>query len=318
MESMPGANEMKWQRKVDKPMPVAIRLLAPLLACVFGLPFSVQATVDDPKTIHLGILAEEGKDVCNTRWRKIAEHVQHSYPQYNVRVVCLGFDEVEDAVSDGRVDFTITNPAMYVTLEYRHGASRIATLENLGDTKASTLFGGVLLTKPERLDIQSLDDIRGKKLAAVDPASFGGWLIHRLLLKQAGIDPHSDVGSIVFLGSHRKVVFDVLNGKADVGAVRTGIVEQMEQEGILDHTRYRVLNRQENPPFPLARSTGLYPNWALAKMVHVSSQLAEQVMFNFINIEASSDAARAARIQGWTIPLDYYPVHHCLQELKAQ
>lgn len=288
-----------------------------LLICSLLLPASLWATVNDSTTIHIGIQADEGKDRCFNRWRGMAVFVQQYNPQYTVNIVCLDFNEFERAVYDGRVDFTITNPALYVTLEYLYSASRIATLKDQGLDNVSTLYGGVLFTESHRKDIKSIHDLRGKNLAAVDKASFGGWLIHRQMLQQAGIKPEKDLASLRFRGSQRKVVFDVLNGVADAGAVRTGILEQMVKEGVIDRNAYAIINQQDDPSFPYARSTDLFPQWALARMYHVSNALAEQIMLTFLDINPDSDVAREARIQGWTIPLDYSPVHFCLKDLKT-
>ncbi len=292
-------------------------LWAILLICSLFLPASPWATVNDPQTIHIGILAEEGKTECFKRWRGVAAYLQQYNPQYTVKAVCLDFDEVEKAVYDGRVDFTITDPTIYVTLEYLYSASRIATLLDEGGSEVSTQFGGVLFTKSDRKDIQSIQNLRGKKLTAVDKTSFGGWLIQWQLLQQAGITPEKDLASISFRGSHRNVVFDVLGGLTDAGAVRTGILEQMVKEGAIDHNAYTIIKQQDDPSFPYARSTDLFPQWALAKMYHVSNKLAEQIMLSFFDINPDSEVAREARIQGWTIPLDYSPVHFCLKELKT-
>lgn len=295
------------------------RLFAVLFACILCAPPAIQATINNPKTIHIGVLvAEEGKDLCFKKWRATAEYLQQRNPQYSANIVCLDYHEIEKAVSDGLVDFTITNPAVYVSLEYIFGASRIATLEEFGSQAASTQFGSVLFTTSGHGDIKTVADLRGKRVAAVDRSSFGGWLMFLRHIKASGLDPFKDFATVNFAGSHRGVVFNVLNGKADAGIVRTGILEQMASEGIIDATAYRIVDGQPaDDVFPYARTTELYPHWALAKMHHVSTDLAEQVMRTFLDISPENEAARAARIQGWTIPLDYYEVHLCLQELKA-
>jgi len=293
-------------------------LLAVLLLGLLVLPSPLRATIDAPKTIHIGVLATEGKDLCFDRWRPTAEYLQQYNPQFTARIVCLDFNEIEKAVSDGRVDFTITNPSVYVSLEYIYGASRIATLKDLGGARTATQFGGVVFSKSGRSDITTLADLKGKRVAAVSPNSFGGWLTAWRLFKQSGLDPFKDFASLNFAGQQRLVVREVLQGRADVGVVRTGILEQMVQEGTINADAYAVINRQQgDDSFPYDRSTELYPHYALAKMYHVSNDLAEQIMLTFFDINPSSEVARAARIQGWTIPLDYYPVHQCLQELKA-
>jgi ABC-type phosphate/phosphonate transport system substrate-binding protein len=100
---------------------------------------------------------------------------------------------------------------VYVNLEYIYGATRIATLKDQGEELASSQFGGVLFTRSDSTDIRSLYDVRGKTLAGVDRTSFGGWLILWRLLQQSGINPYNDLAAVRFLGSHRKVVVDVLN-----------------------------------------------------------------------------------------------------------
>ncbi len=295
-----------------------LRALAVVLLLFLWLPTAVRATVNEPRRIHIGVLAEEGKEQCFERWRATAEYLQEYNPQYAASIVCLDFNEVEKAVFEGRVDFTITNPAVYVNLEYIYGASRIATLKESGDPSVATQFAGAIFTKSGRSDIKTVGDLRGKRFAAVDPTSFGGWLIAWRLLRQRGIDPSRDLAALDFAGSHRKVVARVLSGEADAGAVRTGMLEQLVKEGTIPGDAYAVVDEQPaGDGFPFARTTELYPHWALAKMYHVPTDLAKQVMLTFLDIGPTSQAARAARIQGWTIPLDYYPVHQCLQELKT-
>jgi len=279
---------------------------------------SLQATVNDPSTLHIGILAIDGKKQCFDSWRATGEYLQTALPQFSVSVVCLEHNEIEKAVFDGQVDFTVTNPAVYVNLEYIFGVSRIATLKDLGDQTSATQYGGVIFAKSGRNDMKTVVDLKGKRVAASDKASFGGWLVVWHLLKQVGIDPFTDFAALEFLGQRQSVVAAVLQGKVDAGVVRTGTLEHMVSEGEIDAAAYSVIGqKQTEDTFPYARSTELYPHWALAKVYHVNTDLAARVMFAFLQIEPSSPAARAARIQGWTIPLDYYPVHQCLQELKT-
>ncbi|WP_319585218.1 PhnD/SsuA/transferrin family substrate-binding protein [uncultured Desulfobulbus sp.] len=293
------------------------RLLVTLCAFLLFTP-TLQATVNDPATIHIGILAIDGKEQCFDRWRATGEYLQKALPQFGVSVVCLEHNEIEKAVFEGRVDFTVTNPAVYVNLEYIFGASRIATLKDLGDPTSVSQYGGVIFSKSGRNDIKTVADLKGKRVAASDQASFGGWQIAWLLLKQSGIDPFKDFAALEFLGQRQSVVTAVLQGKFDAGVVRTGTLEEMVDDGRIAAAAYSIIGQKETEDtFPYARTTELYPHWALAKVYHVNNDLAARVMFAFLQIDPSSPAARAARIQGWTIPLDYYPVHQCLQELKT-
>ncbi|MFH1931791.1 MAG: response regulator, partial [Pseudomonadota bacterium] len=50
---------------------------------------------------------------------------------------------------------------------------------------------------------------------------------------------------------------------------------------------------------------------------HTPDELAEKVAIALLEMPESSPAAKAAECAGWTIPLNYQPVHECLKELKV-
>ncbi|MBN2895640.1 MAG: HD domain-containing protein [Campylobacterales bacterium] len=67
--------------------------------------------------------------------------------------------------------------------------------------------------------------------------------------------------------------------------------------------------------FPYVVSTALYPEWPFAKLAHTSMALSEAVAVALLGMPPDSDAARVSESSGWTIPLDYSPVHVVMQEL---
>lgn len=306
-------------------------IFLPLLA--LAVPSLIQASVNDPLSINIGVLASGSKGQCFDQWRPTAKYLTSALPGYSANIVCLDYNEVERVVYDGLVDFTITNPAIYVNLEFIFGASRIATLKGRKGQELSMQFGGVLFKKADRKDIQTLTDLKGKRVAAVDPLSFGGWLVNWRHLKQHGIDPFKDFKELVFLRYHDQVVLAVQKGTVDAGSVRTGTLEEMVQDGRINLDDFTVIDqqtadqasifgisgpKQEALDFPYVYTTQLYPHWALAKVQHVDVKLAERVMFAFLQMPAESEAALAAHLFGWTIPLDYSPVLECLKELKVR
>ena len=302
------------------------------LLLALAIPSLIQASINDPTSINIGVLASGSKEQCFNQWRPTAKYLKEALPGYAVNIVCLDYQEVEKVVYDGLVDFTITNPAIYVNLEFIYGASRIATLKDRKGQELSAQLGGVLFTKADRKDIQTLNDLKGKRVAAVDPMSFGGWLVNWRHLKQHGINPFKDFKELAFLKYHDEVILAVQKGIFDAGSVRTGALEQMVQDGMINLSDFTIIDpqitdqsfalgissqKEDEQAFPYAHSTQLYPHWALAKVQHVDFKLAERVMFAFLQIPPESEAALAAHLLGWTLPLDYSPVLECLKELKV-
>jgi two-component system, sensor histidine kinase and response regulator len=280
---------------------------------------------DDPgwstggeRDVRLGVLAKRGKEICVNEWEPTADYLTRQIPGYQFLLVPLDFEEVLPAVQEKQIDFLITNSSQYAELDAAFGIPVLATLKNLRMGQPYTVFGGVIFTLTERDDIQELEDLKGKRFAAVDASSFGGWRMAWLEMKHNGIEPRRDCSRLDFAGTHDAVVRAVLEGKADAGTVRTDTLERMQAEGLIDSTEIRVLHKQTTSEyFPFVTSTALYPEWPFAKLPHVSNALAASVSSILIGMSGESKAAKSAHCEGWTIPASYQTVHNCLKQLQV-
>ena len=267
--------------------------------------------------IKIGILALRGAEETMERWTPTAEYLSAQIPEYQFIIIPLDFEEIYSATERGEVDFVLANSSIYVELEYKYGVGRIVTLQDLWQGQAYDEFGGVIFTRKDRKDINNLDDLKNKSFMAVHETSFGGWRMTQREFKGYGINPYQDFAEMQFGGTHDNVVYAVQEGLVDAGTVRTGILERMDEEGKIDIADFRVLDEQYPKRFSLLVSTRLYPEWPLARVKHTSDQLAQQVSVALLRMPSDSKAAKDAGIHGWTIPLNYQPVHDCLKELRV-
>lgn len=292
---------------------LGLSLLAPMTASAAG-----QQGRDD-KEIRIGILALRGTDHTIAAWQPTADYLRQRMPDYRFRIVPLGYDEIELVVAENGVEFLIANSAIHVMMAEAYGVSPIATILNRLDDYDSSLFGGVLFRRIGARGEPTLKWVVGKRCMAVDPTSFGGFLTVLRELKQAGINPYDDCASLKFAGTHDAVVLAVLNGEADVGTVRTYVLERMAAEGKVDLAQIEVIAPMANGrsrAFPYLLSTRLYPEWPISKLSHVSDRLARDVVHVLFDITPDSAAARGAQIAGWNTAADYLPVEALLRELE--
>lgn len=292
----------------------------PIVTCFFlvlALSFSAGAFAAQ---ISIGVLANQGKEACYTRWASTFDSLQLWLPLLNIRPVCLDFQELQKAVEKQEVGFTITNPAMYVDLEYKYGASRIATLSSIQGGHLLSQFGTVIFRRSDRGDLATLHDLKGTRFAAVSDNSFGGWLIGRKHLLDKGIDAVNDFSEIVFTQAHRAVVSVVKNGVVDAGCIRTDILEQLAADGEISLDDFYVFPGADEPDendFPFLRTSILYPEWAFARMKNSDPQLAKEIAVVLLGMVPVPGAEPVNRFFGWTLPLDYNRVHECLKALKV-
>ncbi|MBO1057023.1 MAG: PhnD/SsuA/transferrin family substrate-binding protein [Dolichospermum sp. JUN01] len=269
--------------------------------------------------MKIGVLAH--RDIQNTlqTWQKTADYLTTELSEYDFTIVPLNFTQIGAAIEQNAVEFVIASPGIYVEFEALYGVNRLATLKQLRMGRAYTMFGGVIFCNAHCDNIQSLTDLRGKNFVAVAENSFGGWRSAWREIVEAGINPYRDFQSLQFTNSHDAVIYAIGEGKADAGTISTNVLEQMALEGKVDLKNFKIINQQTQygEKFPFALSTQLYPEWPFAVTQETPSQLAEQVAIALLKLPKDHPAAKAAKSEGWTIPLNYQSVHECFQVLQV-
>ncbi len=281
-----------------------------LFSCIY-----VQAAGPVVDSVRIGVLAKRGDERTLQRWQPTADYLSKEIPRYRFIVVPLDFVEIDQVVAKGEVEFVLANSAIYVELEKDYGAGRIATMRNRNGSRGYTVFGGVIFTRSDRKDINKLTDISGKRFAAVKENSFGGYLMAWREMARAGIIPREDT-QLQFSGTHDAVVEAVLQGRADVGTVRSDTLERMSAEGKINLTDVKVINQQQHKNFGYLHSTRLYPEWPFARAAHTTEKLSHDVAAALLRMPPDSAAARSGQTKGWTVPGNYQPVHELLRELR--
>ena len=296
-----------------------LSLLVTVLICIIFYPLWTTSHAQEPsEEIKIGVLAKRGKKICLEKWGPTADYLTKKIPGYSFTILPLGYDKISSAVQNEKVDFIFANSSFYVEFELIYNVSRIATLRNLRIGKAYTTYGGVIFCRADREDISNLNDLKGKTFISLDEKAFASWPAVWREIKEQGIDPYSDFADLRFRGPMDEVVYAVRDGSADAGSVRTDLLERMEMEGKISMANFRVLNLQKKlrEDFPFVHSTRLYPEWPMAKLFHTSDELAREVAIALISMSPDSPVAKAAKCAGWTVPLNYQPVHECMKILQ--
>jgi len=271
------------------------------------------------KTLQIGVLAHRGVEIALQMWQPTADYLNKQLPNYNFAIAPLSFEEMWVSVAAGGMDFVVTNSSMYVEFESLYNLNRLATLKNLRMGRAYTVFGGVILRRRERTDIQNLTDLVGKNFAGANEYSFGAWQTAWREIKAVGIDPYRDFLSLRFSGTHDDVVYAVRDGLVDAGSVQTDTLEHMAEEGKIKLEDFEIINQQTQygDEFPFALSTRLYPEWPFAASHQVDMEIMEDVAIALLQMaKLNPEAALAANSQGWTVPLNYESIHECQKELN--
>lgn len=259
--------------------------------------------------VAIGVFAYQGERAAASDWSPLIKYLNTALPDHRFHLEQYDTTGLRNAVAEHRVDLVITNPGYYITLEAEFGLSRIATLDTDDATPARAL-GSVVLARADRQNLRELSDLAGKRVAAVAPDAFGGYLVAAREFLRHGVDPETDFKEIRFVGlPMTKIVEAVRNGEVDAGIVRACLPEQMASQGIIRLADFRALSSRQEDALPCKISTQLYPDWPIAVTRQTDPVLAKAVARALLAMPESAGLS-------WSVPADYQPVHDLFRELR--
>ncbi|SFI30075.1 Signal transduction histidine kinase [Tindallia magadiensis] len=293
------------------------------LSLFFGLVFlgktvDVSATFDstDP-SYTIGILSFTTKEETFEKWGALETYLTEEIGGTSFQVKPLYYEEIDEAVATNQIDFVFTNPAHYIALSKDNQLpGPMATLIELYHHEPQSAFGGVIFTKADPEAPQTLQNLRGKRISAVSQNSLGGYQAAAYELTKEGLDPSRDV-EMIFTGMpHHLAVKEVLEGNAEVGFVRTGVIESMIDQGLVRAEDLQILNPQNRETTPFL-STELYPEWPFVALPHVNPMVSKQVAAALFSMEPDSITAQEVGIYGFGIPSSYLNVEEMMRALRV-
>lgn len=271
---------------------------------------SVGATGRD---VAIGVFAYQGERAAISDWSPVLAYLNMAVPGHRFRLDNYDVEGLRKAIAEQRVDLVITNPGYYVTMEAEFGLSRIATLVSPHAVTAAQAIGSAVIVRASRQDLRELSDLVGKKIAAVAPEAFGGYLIAARELLRLGIDPESDIKQTIFVGlPMTRIIEAVQHGRVDAGIIRACLLEQMARQGQLRLEDFRVLSPRQDGGLACALSTPLYPDWPIAVTRQTDPALAKAVARALLAMPEVEGK------MSWSVPADYQPVHDLYRDLRIE
>ncbi len=269
--------------------------------------------------LALGVLAFRGEAAAQSRWQPTADYLSEALGDHQVRILPLSLTGAAAALDSGTVDLLLTNPGHARRLAGPYRLSQLATLrtDRPGGPRTGNRYGAVIFARADS-DIRTLSDLAGRSFAAVAPDAFGGYQMAAHTLLRNGIDPARDLGDRLYLGfPQRRIVEAVLDGAADFGTVRTGLLEAMAEAGEIDLGALRVLNPTAVPGFDLRLSTAVFPEWPLMAAWGMEDDLRRRIALVLLSMPPTHPAAVAGGYGGWIPPMNDDTVTGLLAEIDA-
>lgn len=141
--------------------------------------------------------------------KQFKDYLEKNTPYKFAISIPQSFVAVVEAFGTKRADIAAINTFGYVLAHDKYGAEARITFIRHGSSEYQSQF----IAKADG-PIKTLEDLKGKKIAFVDPASTSGYLLPLKTLKDRKIDPKETV----FAMKHDSVVSMIYQGQVDAGA----------------------------------------------------------------------------------------------------
>ena len=159
--------------------------------------------------------------------------------------VATDYNGVIEALRAKHLDIAYLGPFSYVL------ATTVTPVEAfvIAETAKAgrTYFHSQIITL-KTSGIKTLDDLKGRNFAFVDPASTSGYAFPLAGLLKAGIEPKRDFKTVIFTGAHDANAVAVANGKVDAATIADRILDAAIAKGHIKAELIQVVWRKDLSP----------------------------------------------------------------------
>ena len=225
----------------------------------------------------------------------------------NIVFETLPVEILSERVKQGAFDMTLTSAGAFRRMAIEGAGVRdLATAASRRVPNPNFAEGSVFFVRNDS-PIQTIEDLRGKSVAANHEKGFSGWQTALGELARRGLNPQHFFSRADFTNHDMaEVIRRVEDGRNDAGVVRTCFMEAMN----LTLSRFRILGARDDGSIDCVHSTDLYPNWVIATAPSLSPDLSRKIAAALFSMPPIGDEVR------WSIATDFRGVDNLFRTLK--
>lgn len=192
-----------------------------------------------------------GYMICNSEKETLERFLPMSAwlgKKLGVRFETRAIDTIKFTREVKNLDFIHSNSLIYIIVHRFNGVEVLAAEKKGVNGYRSQ---GVIFTRKDS-GIRTLADLRGKRMIFGPMLAPTGFMSQIDLLQKNGIDPENDLAFYTIpsgSSKHEKVVYGVMFGKYDAGAVPLNDLKDMEADNRINLDDFRIIAKNDPIPY---------------------------------------------------------------------
>ena len=270
-----------------------------VLAAAALMAGSAMSVCADGDTLNVQFVPTNNDGSMEAKTGLFADYLSEKLGMDVEVTLATDYSTIVEAMASGKVDLGIMPPAAYVQARNLDAAEALLssqlvaydedTEQPLEDTYTST-FKGEVLVKADS-DMESLEDLKGKKIATLSPNSASGYIYPVAEMKDLGIDPLTDC-TLTTVNDIPSEITAVLNGQQDACFVFQG-ARYVFASKFSDYDLFKDLK-------VLYLTEGDIPNDAIAVQPSMDDELKDKIKEVFLNMADDEEGKDAMSLWGHT------------------
>lgn len=205
--------------------------------CAAVLTTSMASAAEEKASLTFALVQTQEMSVLSDQWDEALTYVSEQVGADISFFATTSYSSVIESMLSDFVDFAKLGPNAYI-LATKHSGGKIVPI--VATARGATMFYdqpcacyfGTLITK-RGSGLDTIESLKGKTVALVDPASTSGNALPRALFPEAaGVEDIEDFfGEVFYSGSHSASALAVYSGRADAAFVSETTLERVIEEG---------------------------------------------------------------------------------------
>ena len=253
--------------------------------------------------LTVGLIPAESNEEMIAAFEPLRVYLEERLEETVTVYTATDYTGIIEAMRKGRLDIAWFGPMSYYLAEREANAEAFV----IGVRQGGNARYHSLITVPKDSSVQKLEDLRGKTIAFVDPASTSGGLVPRYMVKLAtGLMPEKFFGRLIWSGTHDAAQLAVKNHTVDAAAGADVIYQRMLEKGLITSKTNRVIMISD----PL-------PGAPLAWRGNLESERKSKILDAFLDAHNHADVSGLTRVSHFEIatPADYDLIRKMVIEL---